>query len=84
MTDLVGQQNSSFVSSKEDVAIDIEANMQKKVEPLSSQLSKPLSERSRRYSYEKNDLKCKSANRKSAKRFSPFRFTSPIKVNINY
>ena len=67
MTDLVGQQNSSFGYSKEDFAIDIDANMQKKADPLSAQLSKPLSERSRRYSYEKNEIKCMLPNQISKK-----------------
>ena len=77
MANSIGKQNSNFVSSKEDVAIDIEVNMQKKVEPISAQLSKPLSERSRRYSYEKTDIKCKLANQISTNRLSF------IKVNLN-
>ena len=81
MANSIGKKNSNFVSSKEDVAIDIEVNMEKKVEPLSSQLSKPLSERSRRYSYEMNDIKCKLAIQISTNRFSSF--STLIKVNIN-
>ena len=69
MTNLVEKKDSDFISSKEDIAIDLEANLQKKVEPLSAQFSKPLSERSRRYSYEKKDMKCKLANQISTKSF---------------
>jgi len=55
MTHSVGKQNPNFISSKEDVAIDLDVNMQKKVQPV---LSNQLSELNQRYSHEKTDKRC--------------------------
>ena len=59
MAHSLGKQNPNFISSKEDVAIDLDANMQKKVKPV---MSNQLSELNQRYSYEKTDKRCKLVN----------------------
>ena len=56
MTHLFGKKDSNFISSKEEVTIDLDAKMQKKVEPV---LSNQLSDYSQRYDHEKTDKRCK-------------------------
>ena len=58
MTHSLGKQNPNFISSKEDVAIDLDANMHKKVTPV---MTNQLSELNQRYSHEKTDKRCKLA-----------------------